>query len=112
MADYKTKVHLESTTAGYGTELDVSVYQVLTFNVAGTSTSFTVEVYASIDGETYFPIRALPCDDVDFDYVTSITATGKGYEVNIAPYAKLQIRLTAIGNGNITVPIFMTGRDY
>jgi len=109
--DYLTKAHTASTVAGNGETINVSDYQVCIFNVSGTSTTFSITVYASTDAETFFPIAFVPCDDVNFDYVNTITATGKGYNIDVAPYKKLQVRLDSISNGNITVPVYLTKRE-
>lgn len=96
-----TKLHDVATVIGFSKPLDVSSNESIGIQVSGTSTSFTVEFYGSIDGVEYGLVQVSPMADFS-TFVTSTTAKGL-FQLDVEPLKFVKTKISAIGNGNLTV---------
>ena len=95
------KLHNAQTQVSVGEDIIVDNVSSLSLQIYGTSTSFTLEFEVSLDGENFDDIMG----DNKGDYsIYSASTTSKGcWEFDVSGWAYFRAKLTAIGNGNITV---------
>jgi len=95
------KLHNAATATGFSKVIEVVNNDAIGVQVSGTSTSFTVKFYGSIDGVEYGLIEASPMGA--YSTLTSST-TAKGlFEIDVPHIRYFKTEINAIGNGNLTV---------
>ena len=96
------KLHDAQTQISDGEHVIVDNSSTLIVAIAGSSTSFQVSFTASIDGTNYFPISGNKMGDYSV-FASSVTTIGDAYEFDVSALFFFKAKITAIGNGNITV---------
>jgi hypothetical protein len=93
--------HNAVTTTGDGTDMFVNGMSTLAVNIQGTSSSRTVEFYASYDGTTYNPITGINTNGLTTG--VSTTGTGQTWQFDVSGFEKFRAKITAIAGGNCTI---------
>jgi hypothetical protein len=77
----------------------------LVAHVKGTSTTFTINFQASLDGkndEDFFNVEGYKKSDIT-TRTSSVTSTGDGWDFDVTPYKYFRANVSSISDGNITI---------
>ena len=97
-----TTHHLNQAEAGTGTEVDVSAYEYVTFEVTGPFDGLSVTFKASIDGTNFWPLYVMP--EVGGSKVSSVN-TGGLYWAEIPGYAYINTEITGTPGATSSVTV-------
>lgn len=96
-------LHFESDSASNGRPLSVSALRYLGVSISGTSTTFKVEFFGSLNNIDYFPIMGREADDPTISYKKETTSKDKIYIFDVTTYKKFQARVTEISDGYLNI---------
>ena len=101
MEQYKTIQNAQTiiSTGGY---VVTNSIETLVIAISGTSTSFTINFLASIDGVNYFLYEGNKLGNSSILANTTSTI-GEGWTFDTTAINYIMCSITAIGNGNVTV---------
>ena len=94
-------LHDATTTISDGEIINIKEAKELGLSISGTSTSFTVEFYGSIDGVNYDLIEGSKMSS-SLPFITSTTSVGL-FSIDIAALVYFKAKISAIANGNVSV---------
>lgn len=93
--------HNGTTTAKDGIEMTVNRADQMTVFITGTSTSRTIEFKGADDNGNWYSIPAFK--EPDFTLASSTTGNNEAWTIDLTKWVKVNINVTAVSGGNVTV---------
>jgi hypothetical protein len=93
--------HDKTTTPQNGTEFMPNYADQMTIFITGTSTSRTIEFKGSDEDGNWYSIPAFK--NPDFTLASSTTGNNEAWIVDLTGWVSVNVNVTAIDGGNVTV---------